>query len=324
MSKGLENLINAEPVSADYPWKDIKDDNGSGNGTPVDRVTYADYHQTFRKLLSLAGITPNGLPDNVTNGYQYVDAILSLAKRSNGVIITSVNLVLTVANVRKIIYLEVTAADRTITLPAISTMQDGDSFIIYNNGNYEVLIEGNGTNTVMHSGDITLVSPGDFAEVVVDKPNLNWVLANYKITPVVTPVVIPKAIVVLRTGGTVGTGASLIIKHINEYIDVNNDHNITTGLYTCPKAGYYKVSVQGYAYVPATCDLMINCYKNGVAEVGLEPLKTGWSGGTDYRYNGSSILLCAAGDTIGIYLDLNASQTCSVHTAQLLVEYVNQ
>lgn len=70
MSVGLENLTNVSGVTADYPWKNIKDNTGIGNGTPLNQISHADYHQTFRKFLAMAGINPNGNPDNVTNGYQ--------------------------------------------------------------------------------------------------------------------------------------------------------------------------------------------------------------------------------------------------------------
>lgn len=61
----------------------IIDDNGTGNGTPVNEFLYGDKHQFFEKLMDLAGITPNGQPENETNGYQLVDALFAFANKNN-------------------------------------------------------------------------------------------------------------------------------------------------------------------------------------------------------------------------------------------------
>lgn len=69
---------NVNPVSGAYPYGDIKDNTGGGNGTPVNRVVYADFHQFFARIADLAGIVLNGLPDNLTNGFQFVQALQAL------------------------------------------------------------------------------------------------------------------------------------------------------------------------------------------------------------------------------------------------------
>lgn len=66
-----------------YPDGAIKDNTGIGDGTAVNRAVYNDLYQAFLKLARLYGITPNGLPDNETNGFQYVDAIKALASKND-------------------------------------------------------------------------------------------------------------------------------------------------------------------------------------------------------------------------------------------------
>jgi hypothetical protein len=66
-----------------YPDGRIKDNDGSGNGTPVNRAVYGDLHSTISKLMRLYAITPNGLPDNETNGFQIIDALSSLASKND-------------------------------------------------------------------------------------------------------------------------------------------------------------------------------------------------------------------------------------------------
>ena len=75
MATGIENYPNITPISSDYPKGDLRDKTSGAAGTPINRVTNADIHQTFAKLLIEAGITANGLPENVTNGYQYFEAL---------------------------------------------------------------------------------------------------------------------------------------------------------------------------------------------------------------------------------------------------------
>ena len=73
----LEDKQNVEPVSAEYPYGNIKDDTGTGNGTPVNTAVYADIHQFFARMADQSGITINDLPDNATNGFQLFEALLA-------------------------------------------------------------------------------------------------------------------------------------------------------------------------------------------------------------------------------------------------------
>ncbi len=67
------NYDNSDPTN--YPGGQIKDDSGIGDGTQADVNTVGDIYQFFYKLMALSGITPNDLPDNVTNGYQLIQAL---------------------------------------------------------------------------------------------------------------------------------------------------------------------------------------------------------------------------------------------------------
>ena len=81
MAIALASKTNTIPPSAAYPYGDIRDNDGTNNGTPVDRAVYADFHQFFARLLAEAGITANGLPDNLPNTFQYYLALLELTDR---------------------------------------------------------------------------------------------------------------------------------------------------------------------------------------------------------------------------------------------------
>ena len=80
MAIGIENYPNISPADADYPNGNIRDAASGVAPTPVNVLTNADIHQTFYKLLDLASITANGDPENVSNGYQYIDALRALVE----------------------------------------------------------------------------------------------------------------------------------------------------------------------------------------------------------------------------------------------------
>ena len=69
----LDGSVN--PISGDYPFGDIKDNTGVGDGTIANRKMFADIFQTVGKIFADAGITPNNTPDNVSNGYQLYEAL---------------------------------------------------------------------------------------------------------------------------------------------------------------------------------------------------------------------------------------------------------
>jgi hypothetical protein len=77
----LQDKQNTVPPSGDYPFGELTDKNGSNPGTPANVVLFNDIMQFAEKLMSLAGITPNGLPDNDYSGFQLVEALLTLTVR---------------------------------------------------------------------------------------------------------------------------------------------------------------------------------------------------------------------------------------------------
>lgn len=60
-----------------YPYGNIKD---NPNGTIVDSTSNADLQQFAQKVMDEGNITPNGLPDNNTNGYQIFQGLQQVIK----------------------------------------------------------------------------------------------------------------------------------------------------------------------------------------------------------------------------------------------------
>jgi len=80
----LKNNANVDNSDlANYPDGRIKDNQGSGDGTPVNRSVYGDLHSNISKLMRLYDIAPTGLPDNETSGYQIIQALSALASKND-------------------------------------------------------------------------------------------------------------------------------------------------------------------------------------------------------------------------------------------------
>lgn len=79
--KSNPNVDNSDLTN--YPDARIKDNDGSGNGTGVNRSVYGDLHSNISRLMRLYEIVPTGLPDNETNGYQIIEALSALASKND-------------------------------------------------------------------------------------------------------------------------------------------------------------------------------------------------------------------------------------------------
>lgn len=75
--RSLQAAQNVDPIDADYPRGKVRDKDGATAGTTTNEVLFGDLIQFFQKLVVDASITENGLPDNVTNGYQLMEALVS-------------------------------------------------------------------------------------------------------------------------------------------------------------------------------------------------------------------------------------------------------
>lgn len=78
MAIGLQNFPNITPADSDYLAGRIKDNPGDGSGTPVNLLTNGDIQEFFAKLMNMASIVPNAIPDNEYSGHQYIEALIDL------------------------------------------------------------------------------------------------------------------------------------------------------------------------------------------------------------------------------------------------------
>jgi hypothetical protein len=83
------NIDNSDLTN--YPDGRVRNNTGTGNGTPVNERVYGDIHQAIAKMMRLYDIVPNNLPDNETNGFQIIEAIMSLASKNDFILPLSLN-----------------------------------------------------------------------------------------------------------------------------------------------------------------------------------------------------------------------------------------
>ncbi|MNQ48809.1 hypothetical protein D3C85_626950 [compost metagenome] len=131
------NVDNSDP--ANYPSGRIKDNSGIGDGTAVNERTKGDLHQMVERLMILAGITPNNLPDNVTNDYQIIDALIALASKNDYI-------------------LDLTTTGGVLQIPVkVALMKEGESLVCLASANKttETTIKGsdNSVTAVTFSGN---------------------------------------------------------------------------------------------------------------------------------------------------------------------------
>lgn len=182
MAIGLQNQQNISTPNSTYPDGDIKDNLGDNLGTPFDKAVYADYHQTMAKLLRMANITPNGLYENETNGFQYIQAmrkcfvspsqIITFNRATSGILSSNYS-----ALVRTL------AADSglgNLTLPDLTAVIDLVPFTFINgSANSWTLTTFDSSQTLDAPAMYTYIMPTTkMVELVPDVTNLNWIITE--------------------------------------------------------------------------------------------------------------------------------------------------
>lgn len=76
--KRLQDKPNVTVPGGDYSYGTMRDDTGADDGTRANTEFMTDYVQFFERLMDLSAIPPNGLPDNDANGYQLMEALLTI------------------------------------------------------------------------------------------------------------------------------------------------------------------------------------------------------------------------------------------------------
>lgn len=82
MARKITDIQNTDAATTDYPSGKTRDKSGATQGSIGGEAAFGDMHQFFAKLMRDTSpvVTPNSLPDNETNGYQFFEAFINYAR----------------------------------------------------------------------------------------------------------------------------------------------------------------------------------------------------------------------------------------------------
>ena len=81
MALKITDFNTYQPIDSDYPYGQIKDDTGVGNGTNMDVATFGDIFQFFAKMMDDTATVYNDVPDNAYTGFQFFTALIKAIKK---------------------------------------------------------------------------------------------------------------------------------------------------------------------------------------------------------------------------------------------------
>lgn len=189
MSIGIQNQANIDnSAPLVYPNGKIKDNPGNNTGTPFDAKVYQDFHQFFAKLLRDAGIVPNNLHDNETNGYQYFQAARRLFRQfPNYTPYLGLATPLTPSGDADHLIHFTGGAGKTVELPESTdpdTMDIVTIRIVNDSANsLSVIPNGAGSDTINGSGSTVTINAGTIKQFTLDKDGdtsgfPNWIITD--------------------------------------------------------------------------------------------------------------------------------------------------
>ena len=154
----LNTKPNTTSPTVTEPFGNIKDNTGINDGTPVNKLVYADFHQFFEKMFLQGGLTANGLPDNVTNGFQLFQSLMQNIDKYNRVKFVVSSQALTNADLGSTIYL---LTPVNIVLPPSTGLDVNKSITIVNANATGSTISAPAGNTIQPTGTTTLNTPNE-------------------------------------------------------------------------------------------------------------------------------------------------------------------
>ena len=287
MARNLALKTNVEPADSDYPYGKIKDDSGSGDGTPVNELVYGDMHQFFARMFAKSGLVYNNLPDSDYSDFQFFEAAQKLWKKFGGVnYITSTGTTYLTRDKYDLCHVINSSANNIVWLYDDTVLEDGDTVYIYNQSNYNVRINPSSAN-IFGDTFIYLYSSGDFVNLVYDKANTRWVYANKKITA--KPVIVSYS-----SSNNILTTANTNLKLQPSTIISDIDGQYSSGNFTPKKVGFYNFSAMFTFYISAISTnetISIFLYKNSITFVN----RCAW---VKSSYDGNGLVLTATLSTV--------------------------
>ncbi len=326
MARNLRLKTNVQPPDSDYPYGKIKDDDGSGNGTPVNEQVYGDFHQFFARIFAKSGYTYNGLPDSEYSGFQFYDALLKVCKQFIGVKTISATTNMVFSDMGKLINVSGTSGFIDLNIPNGNILEDGSTITVYNNSSFQIIIASQGSESINGGADLTLVGTGDFVTLVLDKANTDWKIANLNLTITPTPVIVANPLAAYNATQTATAVTTYVNKFTTEDFDVDGINNTSTGQITPIKSGKYNISSRCIVTPssPTTATYTFCIYKNGSQIATLD--RCVFNSSNDAQRLALDYIIDANGTTdyFEIVVFTSNSQTYTVGIASVVLTPINR
>lgn len=188
MANGLQNYPNIQAPDSDYPDGNIRDKGIAIAGTGVNALVYGDTHQTLAKLLRLSEITPNALPDNEYNGFQYIQALFNLFGNSRQIRFKDGAAASTIAEAdynTQVICLPTMQNGHTVSMYVPTASYNGRVFVVNNSDENVDLYDQPGTNNINGVAPPFVLGDHEFIELKYDSGTTDWVIQDWhKLDPV--------------------------------------------------------------------------------------------------------------------------------------------
>ena len=181
LTLGMVNWPNVSAPTADYPSGRSVDNNGSQNGTPLNVAVLGDMEQFYEKMLREMGVTPNGLPDNTTNGWQLYSAFLSATRR--GIVYQEVSAGFSLAGApfEHIVRLTTTGSLTNFDLPPSNSAKNLDICTFINDSGNSLKINTIYAGDKVNGATSLTITTGQKVELMLNLTATNWIIrmANF-------------------------------------------------------------------------------------------------------------------------------------------------
>ena len=204
------------------------------------------------------------------------------------------------------------------------------ALVYYNNTTSVVLrcmVDDSGTSSLYVSGGGTISTtvPFTWANGDIITARFSVPISGWGSNVIMSQDASTRAVALSVALTTVTTGiASQVVKFNSITNDTHGGYNATTGLYTVPVAGWYLVSTSIlFSDVSSATDCSINIQKNGATVKQIYAGTIG-SGAAGQHSDGSHLVFCNAGDTLGVYATGDASFTLDSNGTRTVMSIARQ
>ncbi len=178
MAIRLQDKLNTDAPDGRYIYGNIRNDNGSGNGTALNVINHSDFHQFFSRMMDVAGVPFNGYSDDDYNGFQLFEALQEIVTSFKNVMPYAVSALLTDSNFG-MLNVMIVNGDTTFTLPPASSANQSKKIKIIKIGTGKLTIIPSGADSITPMATVIVRDKG-WIELCSDSGN-QYIITDHNI-----------------------------------------------------------------------------------------------------------------------------------------------